>query len=90
MDRWVYPIVPDSLIIDDSLRNVQQLGNYVYKTQSATISRSADVAEGVFLGSHAVVHDGAHVAHTVVGDGCEIGAKAVILRSNLFPGIFCQ
>lgn len=90
--RWLYPLVPDSCIMDPPRESghgagrFEQLSNHSYKGPETRVSRSAVIGEGVILGSGTVLADGAMIGHSVVGKRCTIGADAVIEDSYIMDG----
>ena len=82
VNRWVYPIVPDSLLLPDS--SYVHVGKYVYKENGVKIARSARIGTGVVIGKGTVIEDSVQLDKTIVGRGCVIKAGTVIRDSHLW------
>ena len=87
MSRWVYPVVPDLPLLQDT-RCATHMGRYIYREDNVRIARSAKIEHGVVLGRGCVVEENAIVLRSVIGRDCMIGAGAVIEDSHLWEGDF--
>lgn len=83
VSRWLYPLVPDSRIVNgDGVSHLQQV-NHSFQAADAAVSRSAVLGDGVVIGSGTVVGERAVLVNTVVGENCRIAADAVVTGSHI-------
>ena len=88
VNRWVYPLVPDSLLLPDS--SYIHVGKYVYKENGVKIARSARVGIGVVIGRNTVIEDNVQIEKTVIGRDCVIKSGATIKDSHLWSNTIVQ
>jgi translation initiation factor eIF-2B subunit epsilon len=84
INRWVSPLVPDSVLLPDS--SCSHIGRYVYKENGVRIARSAIVGPGVVIGRGSIIEDFVEVSGSVIGRDCIIRANAVVKGSHIWSG----
>ena len=84
LDRWAYPICPDSnLVRGQSYR----LGaGKVYKEDRVTLGRTAVVKKSV-IGSDTSIGDGSTITGSTVGRGCKIGKNVTIEGAYIWDDV---
>eukprot|EP01038_Epipyxis_sp_PR26KG_P007435 gene7435-10131_t len=86
--RWVYPIVPDAQLTNDS--SYVQTKRYIYKEVNVKVARSAKIEECVVLGRNAIVGENVTLTRTIVGRDCSIGNGSVISESHIWQGAIIE
>jgi len=61
---------------------------YTYREQGVKVSRTAEMGEGVVLGSGTVVQDGVKLLRSIIGRDCVLGAGATIVESHIWKGSY--
>lgn len=82
--RWVYPLVPDAQLLQDS--SYAHSTRYIYKEMGCKVSRSARIGDGCVLGKGCQIGDNAVLERAIVGRNCYIGSEAVVIESHLWEG----
>ena len=82
INRWVFPLVPDSLLLPDN--SYVHTGKYVYKESGVKIARSARIGAGVVIGRGTVIEENVVLEKTIVGRYCVIKANSLIKDSHLW------
>jgi translation initiation factor eIF-2B subunit epsilon len=82
INRWVSPLVPDSVLLPDS--SCTHIGRYVYKENNVRISRSAKIGPGVVIGRGAIIDDFVEISDSVIGRDCKIRANTIVKDSHIW------
>lgn len=86
MTRWVYPLVPDVQLLDETARYTQ-LSRYVYREQGTKVARSAVLAEEVVVGRGSTIGDASKLSRSIIGREVTIGARVNITDSHVWGGV---
>jgi translation initiation factor eIF-2B subunit epsilon len=76
VNRWAYPIGPDSNLVPDQSFTFQR-GN-VYKENHVILARSCIVKRNTVIGQDTSIGDGTVVGNSVIGRRCQIGKNVTI------------
>lgn len=87
--RWVYPLVPDVQLLQDSTRYTQ-LNRYVYREQGTKVSRSASLTEEVVIGKGTTIGDFSTLTRSVVGRDVTIGNRVTIEDAHIWKGVVIE
>eukprot|EP00981_Chlorochromonas_danica_P012587 scaffold5178_cov229-Ochromonas_danica.AAC.3 len=82
--RWVYPLVPDVQLLQDS--SYVQGGRYVYRENAVKVSRTAKLVESVVIGAGSTVAEDVVLSRCTIGRGVSIGPGAVIKEAHVWKG----
>lgn len=86
IQRWLYPLAPDSLFGSQRGHLQVSRGN-LYRGERTEVERSATVSGNSVLGEGTLVAAQAIVRESVIGRNCRIGQGAVIEGSYLWDGV---
>lgn len=95
LQRWVYPMVPDTDILarhgashSEGHNGAYRLRRrYIYREEHLSIPRGAVQDADSIIGARTVLGQGAVVRRSVVGRNCTIAAGAVVEDSILMDGV---
>ena len=82
--RWVYPLVPDAQLLQDS--SYTHSKRYIYKENGCKAARECRIGDGCVLGKGCVIEGSAVLERTIVGRDCFVGSGAVVIESHLWAG----
>lgn len=82
VNRWAYPLCPDSNIGRD--QNYRMYSGKIYKEQDVILARSCIVGSGTVIGKGCSIGDGTIVSGSVIGRHCIIGKNVVIENSHIW------
>uniref|UniRef100_A0A182N7H7 Translation initiation factor eIF2B subunit epsilon n=1 Tax=Anopheles dirus TaxID=7168 RepID=A0A182N7H7_9DIPT len=85
INRWAYPLVPDTAI-SDFRQHYKHYRNNVYRHRNVRLSRSCELDGDLVVGEDAELHDGTFVRQSVIGKGCRVGRNCRIVNSFLLDG----
>jgi translation initiation factor eIF-2B subunit epsilon len=86
INRWVYPLVPDTHLVHH--KSYSHLQRFQYKAERCLVSRHASLGAGVVVGSDSVIDRDVHIHSTVVGSNCRVLAGASITESHIWDGMY--
>ncbi|KAI0216258.1 Translation initiation factor eIF-2B subunit epsilon [Lamellibrachia satsuma] len=94
MDRWVYPVVPDTNI-SNSTDTKYTLGRHnIYLHRDITLARDSVLKENVIIGKGTSVGSNTHITQSVIGNNCIIGndvrLDGVYVWDNVTIGDRCE
>jgi len=80
--RWVYPVCPDSNLMDDQTYRLSK-GN-IFTEEEVKVSRSAVVGPKTVIGSRTSIGSGSKVSDSVIGRNCSIGKNCKIVGAYVW------
>ena len=88
INRWVFPMVPDALLLADF--SYIQHNHFIYKENNVKIARSAHVGKCVVLGHGTVLDEGVEISDCVIGPNCIIGKGAKLSHCHLWENVVVE
>uniref|UniRef100_A0ABM2A887 Translation initiation factor eIF2B subunit epsilon n=1 Tax=Anopheles coluzzii TaxID=1518534 RepID=A0ABM2A887_ANOCL len=86
INRWVYPLVPDTAI-SEFRQQYKHFRNNVYRHRNVRLSRSCELDGDLVVGEECEIREGTYLRQSVVGRGCRIGRNCRIVNSFLLEGV---
>ena len=88
IQRWTYPLVPDSNLLPECTYRCN--AHCVYKENGVTLARSATLDGACVVGAGVAIGERSTVEASVLGRGCQIGAGATVVGSYLWENVVVE
>ncbi|ODV98275.1 hypothetical protein PACTADRAFT_48064 [Pachysolen tannophilus NRRL Y-2460] len=82
LERWCYPIAPDSNLLEDQSYTYES--KHIYKEKDIRLSQSCKIGSCVVIGSNSFIGDASQVENSVIGRNCQIGTNVIIKNSYIW------
>jgi NDP-sugar pyrophosphorylase family protein len=83
--RWVYPLVPDSQVVNKDSSYVH-LKQYSYREKDVIVARSVNIGDCVVIGKGSTIDENSIIQKTIIGPGCFIQDNVEIVDSHIWEG----
>ncbi|XP_057313483.1 translation initiation factor eIF-2B subunit epsilon-like [Hydractinia symbiolongicarpus] len=80
MNRWIYPLVPDSVTCHFRRNNI-------YLEDDVRMEKNCQIIESVIIGKSTTVGEGTKVSNSVIGSNCRIGKNVHINNSYIWDNV---
>ncbi|KAK9479503.1 nucleotide-diphospho-sugar transferase [Lipomyces japonicus] len=88
INRWTYPITPDSNLLSDQTFQYQR--GHIYKEDDVVLARSCRINNCTIIGAKSKVDDGTVISGSVIGRRCKIGKNVTITGSYVWDDVVIE
>lgn len=82
LERWCYPIAPDSNLLENQTYKYES--KHIYKEKEVILSRSCKIGSCVEIGAGTFIGDGTRVEKSIIGRNCKIGKNVHIKNAYVW------
>ena len=90
IERWSFPMVPDSNIFDSDLSSMKYLRGHNYKGSDVTLAHSSRIGSGVVIGHSSTIDENSCVIRSVIGPNGKIGRNVVMEDAYIWGDVVIE
>lgn len=90
LQRWVFPMVPDTNYLGPEASNYTYHRGMIYKDDNVTLARTCSIQRESILGAGSSFGEHTTVVKSSVGRGCQIGARVTIEGSFIWSNVVVE